>query len=681
MKLIIAEKPSVATSIAAAIGTPIRRTGYIEAGDSLVSWCIGHLVELAYPEAYDPEFKAWRLDTLPIIPSRYLITVSKATAAQFKTLQSLMERSDVDELIEATDAGREGELIFRLVYQKTGCKKPFRRLWISSVEPAAIRAGMDDLQPSAAYDALFSAAQCRQRADWLLGINLTRLYTTMYGTRLPYGRVQTPTVNLIVQRQADIDNFVPQKYYSICANLGSFRAYAQADRRDAALHIVEQCAGAEAVITKLQEEQKQEKPPALYDLTALQRDANRLYGYTAQQTLDTAQGLYERALITYPRTDSRYLTSDQQGTAADLVKITLKCFNVKTLNSYNDKTVNISQIIDDKKVSDHHAILPTKAAIETPPEDLPTTEKNILFLLQQRLIAAVFPPHIYEAVSATFDIEGYPFKATGRREIDPGWRGIVQPDNPEDDSTENMEMPPIAEGNSFAVRSCTMKECKTKPAAAYTEDTLLKAMETAGQDIDDPTLREAMKNRGLGTPATRAGIIESIIKSGYIQRSGKKLLPTAFAKKFIELVDDRLKSPMLTAEWEQSLADIQHSVRDPESFMREIEGFLRLFVEEAKELHLPEDADTFREVIGICPYCGKAVYETPKAYSCEGGKGCGFALWKEICQVKISPAQAKKVIEKGKSDVIRGFVAKSGKSFNARLVLDTTKSGIKFEFE
>ncbi len=681
MKLIIAEKPSVAAAIAAAIGTPSRKPGYLESGGHLISWCVGHLVELADPEKYDPKWKSWRLEDLPIIPVSYITEVSGRTAQQFKVLQSLMGRTDITELIEATDAGREGELIFRLVYQKANCRKPFSRLWISSVEPEAICAGLQSLHPAKEYDNLFAAAQGRQKADWLLGINLTRLYTTLYHTRLPYGRVQTPTINLIVCRQEEIDLHVPQKYYSICSDLGGFRAYTRTNHRAAALQMIEQCTGAEAQVTRLQETRKTEKAPALYDLTALQRDANRRYGYTAQQTLDVAQSLYEAALITYPRTDSRYILSSQADAVSEIIKILINQEIEKSKNREIEKMRNqymIAQIINDKKVTDHHAILPTKAAITADQAALPTAEKNILYLLQQRLLAAVAPPHIYTAVTTTLDIEGYPFQATGRREIDLGWRGMEAQDAVLEDETENHDMPPLAEGNAYTVVTCTMAARQTKPPAAYTEDTLLKAMETAGQEIEDPLQREAMKNRGLGTPATRAGIIENIIRSGYIQRSGKQLLPTPLAKKFIALVDPRLKSPQLTAQWEFTLAQIQQGCRNQTSFLRELEAFLRPFVREAKELHLPEDAEIFREPIGSCPCCGQSVYDTPKAYSCQGGEGCGFLIWKKTCGKQLSKSQIEKLLNTGQTDVIQGFTSKAGKSFDAALQIVDGK--LKFVF-
>lgn len=699
MILVIAEKPSVAKEIAKVVGADQTKKGYLHGNGYLVSWCFGHLIELAEPAVYDPSLGKWQLDTLPIVPKQYQTVVSSGKADQFQILQELMHRTDVTELIAATDAGREGELIFRLVYEKAGCKKPFRRLWISSLEEKSIRDGLANAKPGSEYDSLYHAALCRQRADWLLGINMTRLYSVMYHKKLPYGRVQTPTINLIAQRQEDIENFIPQKYYSIKADLGAFKVYTKVSQREKALTILQNCSGAEAYVVSVKKENKKDKAPALYDLTTLQRDANRLLGYSAQQTLDVMQSLYESKLATYPRTDSRYLTSDQEASTLQLIETLLHAniFSSEAANAFNPDSINIFQVINDSKVTDHHAILPTKHITAETLHSLPTAEKSILQLILHRLLESVCPPHTYTQVKVVVDIDGEAFSATGREEGDPGFTVIgpalkdalglkekQKSANEEDLKTQNM--PPVSEGNSFTVRNITTAERKTTPPAAYTEDTLLRAMETAGADIDDSELREAMKDSGLGTTATRAGIIESIIATGYVKREGKKLLPTQLAKAFLDVVSaENLKSPKMTAEWERQLAQIQQGEISANSFMSGITGFVSTFVSSTKELYMPEiDGDTFkniRESVGSCPCCGKRVVEYSKSYSCESGKdGCGFTVWKTILGKNITQAQIKKLLTTGKTDIIKGFTSKAGKSFDARLVIEKGSTQPKFEF-
>lgn len=696
MILIIAEKPSVAGEIAKVVGATTRGKGYLSGNDYIVSWCVGHLIELAKPSAYGEGLEKWNLDTLPIIPENYITEVSSATADQYAVLKELMSRADVSELVEATDAGREGELIFRLVYNQAGCKKPFKRLWISSMEEKSIKEGLAGMKPGSAYDNLYEAALCRQRADWLVGINLTRLYSKMYNKTLTCGRVQTPTINLIVNRQRSIENFVPQTYFTLTANCGSFKAYNRADDQAKAQQIVEKCSGKEAYVSKAEKEEKREKPAALYDLTTLQRDANRLLGYSAQQTLDYLQKLYDNKLATYPRTDSRYITADQEKSTRSLIDTILATGIISTevASNYSTENVTMAQIINDKKVSDHHAVLPTSGVTKEKLDNLPTGERNILLLVSYRLLSAVYAPHTYTATKVVLDIEGEPFTATGREEIDLGFKqiddqvkkAVKAQEEKEDapDTPENAVLPPMSEGNTFTASEVKAEPKKTKPQPSYTEDTLLKAMETAGKSIVDEELKDAMRDSGLGTPATRAGIIENIVKAGYIVRKGKKLLPTETAYTFIDLVTDKIKEPELTAEWEKQLAAIQRGEKNPTDFMQEISGFIRSFVMDTKALYSPEQStgvfQSERESIGICPKCGKKVVEYPKSFSCESGKGgCGFVIWKTTASKAISKAQAVKLLAKGKTDLIKGFTSKAGKPFDANLVLKEDKT-VGFDF-
>lgn len=697
MILIIAEKPSVAGEIAKVVGADKKGKGYLTGGNYIVSWCVGHLVELAKPAAYSPDLAKWSLETLPIIPDHYLTEVSGKTADQFNVLKELMNRSDVSELVEATDAGREGELIFRLVYEKAGCRKPFNRLWISSMEEKSIRDGLASMKPGREYDKLYHAALCRQRADWLVGINLTRLYSKMYDKTLTCGRVQTPTINLIVKRQRDIQNFVPQTYYSLVADLGSFKAYNKATEKTEAQRIVERCKGKTAHVAKVERQEKKENPAALYDLTTLQRDANRLLGYSAQETLDYMQKLYDNKLATYPRTDSRYLTADMESSTRNLIDTLLSTgiYSTTIANDYSTVNVKMQRVINDKKVSDHHAIIPTGSVTKEKFDNLPTGEKNILLLIAYRLLSAVYAPHTYTATKVNLDIEGEPFSATGKEILENGFKMVdeqakaaikAQPEKDDKpDSPDNSVLPVMNEGDTFPVVNITAEEKQTKPPKSYTEDTLLAAMETAGKLIADEELKEAMKDSGLGTPATRAGIIENIIKTGYIARDNKKhLIPTDTAYTFVDLVTDKVKEPELTAEWEKQLSEINGGSMAAADFMNSITGFISSFVQDTKEKYSPEQStgvfEREREDLGKCPKCGKKVVEFPKSYSCESGKGgCGFVIWKQIGGKAISKAQAKKLLDKGKTDLIKGFKSKTGKSYDAYLTLKEDKT-IGFDF-
>lgn len=597
MILIIAEKPSVAKDIAAVAGANKKEKGYYSGAGYYVSWCLGHLVQLAPPEAYDPSLKAWRMDALPIVPDKYKTVVSEATKSQFNILKTLMHRSDVTELIEATDAGREGELIFRLVYEKAGCKKPFKRLWISSMEDKAIREGLANLRPGSEYDSLYDAALCRQRADWLVGINLTRFYTKRYDVKYNVGRVQTPTVNMIVSRQREIENFVPLPYYVVTADLGGFGVSTKVDEKRAADEITARCAGRDAFLSKLEQKEKQDRPPALYDLTTLQREANRYLGYSARQTLDYLQSLYQAKLATYPRTDSRYITGDMEDSTKALIKGLVEDTLSGTLRAgYDLGRVSVAQIINDKKVSDHHALLPTANVTKNTFETLPTGESNILLLIIFRLLSAVYGPQKYRETKAVFDIAGEPFTVTGREILDAGYKPFeaqvrafvkkngAKEDSPEEEKPDGSSLPSMSEGDTFQVLGMKTETKQTKPPVPYTEDTLLHAMETAGRTLANDELRAAISGHGIGTPATRDTIIEGAIKNGYVERKGNKLLPTEKANTFIDLVADMVKDPAMTAEWEKQLEAVKAGDCTAGVFMQSITDSLCSFINDSKLL-------------------------------------------------------------------------------------------------
>ena len=698
MTLIIAEKPSVAREISNVVGANKSEKGYKLGNGYIVSWCVGHLIELAQPGAYDAAYKVWDLNTLPIIPEVYKTEISAQTRTQYNILKDLINREDVTQLICATDAGREGELIFRLVYHKTKCTKPFMRLWISSMEEKSIRDGLANMKDGREYDNLYKAALCRQRADWLFGINLTRLYSKMYNKTLPAGRVQTPTVNLIVQRQHEIEIFTPTMYYRVMADLGSFKAYARIDEKAAADDVVSHGIGKNAVVKSATKEEKKELPPALYDLTTLQRDANRLLGYSAKQTLNALQSLYDAKLATYPRTDSKYITADMASSTSSLIDWLLKNgFFSDIIKEYNTNNTDLKRVINDSKVTDHHAILPTQSVTIDKYTNLPTTEKNILSLIILRLLSATYAPYVFTSTNVILDIENVDFEATGKEILQLGYRMIenaqktvlILPSDTKSDqkqTQENTILPALSEGDIFDIVDIKAEGKKTQPPKPYTEDTLLSAMENAGKDIEDSILKDAMKDRGLGTPATRAEIIENIIAKGYICRSGKNLMPTDQAKTFVRFIPDRIKHPDLTADWEYQLSEIQTGKYSDTAFMESINEFLRSITKETLLQYSPESSGNMfpkpvREPIGICPRCGKNIVEWDKSYSCESGKdGCKFVIWKTIAGRNITSAQAQKLLKKKKTDLIKGFTSKVGNKFNAYIVLkeDCTTA---FEFE
>ena len=627
--LIVSEKPSVAQAIGKALGITKRRDGYLEGGEYLVSWCVGHLVELAPPGGYDPKLVKWSKADLPILPKTWQYQVSPRTQKQFEILSSLMARPDVDRLICATDAGREGELIFRLVYHQCGCRKPFTRLWISSMEDAAIRDGFAHLKPSTEYDALYEAALCRERADWLVGINATRLFSCLYGQPLNVGRVMTPTLAMTVSREAAIDAFRPEPFYTVLLKMEDCMASSERfkDKSQAEALLAECRKSNRAVLQKTERKEKTEHPPALYDLTSLQRDANRLLGYSAQQTLDCTQALYEKKLVTYPRTDSRYLTEDMEPDLPDLIRQTAARFGVT-----GEIPIHAKQVINSKKVSDHHAILPTRSMAKADLSSLPTGEAHILRLIAARLLAAVGEPYRYAETTVQMECAGTVFTAKGKTVLAEGWKAVeraVLGDTDEKDKEKLEILPEVQERETMPVLDAQLKEGKTSPPKHYTEDTLLSAMETAGKE----ELPKEAERRGIGTPATRAGIIEKLVKKGFLAREGsgktKNLIPTEKGRALIAVMPEEIQSPAMTADWEQKLLQIERGELDPETFMNEIEQMVASLVQTSEAV---KGASMLMKnngkIVGVCPHCGAEVAEREKGWFCTN-RECRFVIWKD----------------------------------------------------
>lgn len=688
MILIITEKNSVATEIAKAIGATTKQKcdkahkqhDYFEGNGYLISWCVGHLIRLCDPAEYDEKFAKWDIDALPIMPQFYKTKVDPQTAARYQVLKDLMNRPDVDELVCATDAAREGELIFRLVYNQAHCKKPFKRLWISSMSAEAIQQGMAELVDGHDYDDLYHAAESRQQADWLIGMNLTRLYTKVYGTKLPIGRVKTPTVALLVQRDQEIKNFVKTPYYSLTADCGTFKAYAQMDDKDAAeAAAAAGNAAGTALIKTVDTSEKSERPPLLYDLTSLQQDANQYFGYTAKQTLEAAQSLYMKKLTTYPRTDSQYLTTDAVGNVQAMIPSLIPILEETTnWNDYSFDISNMTYAVNDSKVNDHHAIIPdfnySRNFSTELITDLPTSEKNVFFLVLFRLLSALSAKHLYSATTITIDAAGTQYIAHGKTDIEPGFTAVLAKMKPvigiTEKPTSTPTLPPLQEGEMCSV-NITIQQKFTQPPRAYTEKTLLDAMRVGGCTIDDPLIREAMRDKGLGTPATRADIIEEIKRNGYAEVSGRSLIPTNLAYAMISVVAEPIKNPETTSRWEYQLSLIQQGSASKDDFLGDVKQQLTSIIDAAKHNSPAPQAGSFdRPSVGKCPKCGKRVIEYSKAFSCESGKnGCGFVIWKSTAGKAISSIQAKRILEQGKSTLLKGFTSKAGKKFDAYLVL------------
>ena len=678
--LVIAEKPSVGAAIAAALGVSGKKDGYIEGSGYVISWCVGHLVELAQAAAYGEQYQKWRLDTLPILPQEWQYTVSPDKGKQFKTLKELMHRADVTEVVNACDAGREGELIFRFVYDMAGCKKPMRRLWISSMETAAIRQGFDELKDGSEYEALYASALCRAKADWLIGINATRLFSCLYGKTLNVGRVQTPTLKMLTDRDAAISHFQKEKYYHVRLDLSGAEAASEriSDKAEAAA-LKGACETQTAVCVSLTREKKTAAPPKLFDLTSLQREANRIFGYTAKQTLDLAQSLYEKRLLTYPRTDSSFLTDDMGGTAAGI--IALLCEKLPFMAGA-DFTPEVAKVLDSKKVSDHHAIIPTMELAKADPDALPESEKNILTLAGARLLFATAEPHIYEAVTAVFSCAGTDFTARGKTVLAEGWKELQRryratlKDKPEAEDGENADvtLPELSEGQGFPNPAAKVTEHTTTPPKPHSEASLLSAMERAGNGDTDPDA----ERRGLGTPATRAAVIEKLVKSGFVERKGKQLIPTGDGSGLVSALPEVLTSPQLTAEWENTLTQIAKGKADAGGFMRGIEAMARELVQAHPNI---SDADKarFKEdkpAIGKCPRCGGSVYEGRKNYYCEN-RDCAFTMWKndrffEERKTAFTPKIAAALLKDGKARVKKLYSPKTGKTYDGLVLLADT---------
>ena len=610
--LVIAEKPSVAQNIAAALNVGGRKDGYIEGGGYLISWCVGHLVGLAAADAYGEQYAKWNYDTLPILPKEWQYTVATDKGKQFKILKELMHRTDVSEVVNACDAGREGELIFRFVYNVANCKKPMRRLWISSMEADAIREGFADLKDGADYDAFYSSALCRAKADWIIGINATRLFSCLYHKTLNVGRVQTPTLKMLVDREAQIMSFKKEKYYIVRLDLdGTEAVSARISDRAKAEKLKDACRASSAVCVSVSREKKTALPPKLFDLTTLQREANKLYGYTAKQTLDLAQALYEKRLLTYPRTDSTYLTEDMSETAASVAALlSVKLPFMKGV----DFAPDLSRVLDSKKVSDHHAIIPTMELEKTEISALPETERNILSLVGARLLFAAAAPHVYEAVKAIFRCADTEFTATGKTVLCGGWKELERRYRAtlkqKPDEGCNVSTLTVSEGQSFDNPTASVTEHFTTPPKSHTEDTLLSAMERAGNEDTD----EDAERRGLGTPATRAAVIEILVSAGFAERKGKQLIPTKDGNNLVCVLPDVLTSPKLTAEWENSLTQIVKGNADADSFICGIEDMTRELVKTYPFLSEKEKA-LFKEekpIVGKCPRCGENIFEGKK---------------------------------------------------------------------
>ena len=674
-QLVIAEKPSVARSIAAVIGATEKQTGYWQGGGYLVSWCIGHLVSFAEAGQYDEKYCKWKYEDLPILPQPWQFIVPDEKKQQFEVLRALLNRPDVDSVTAATDAGREGELIFRFVYQMADCTKPVKRLWVSSMEDAAIREGFANLRPDSDYDALYQSALCRAKADWLVGINATRLFSVLYHKTLTVGRVQTPTLKMLVDRDAKILRFQKEKYYTVGIHSGSLKADSGciADA-ETANSLKEKCTSAVAVCTSVKREKKTEQPPKLYDLTTLQREANRLFGFTAKQTLDYAQQLYEKKLLTYPRTDSQYLTEDMGQTAQHLVSDLL---GLLPFAQGLGLTPEVGRILNSKKVSDHHAIIPTSEFVKQGFTGLAESESKLMNLVCSKLLCAVAAPHEYETVTAVFSCAGNEFTAKGKTVLVPGWKEIDQRfrSNLKADTEEEVlnTLPEPAEGQSFSVMA-NVSEHFTSPPKAYTEDTLLSAMERAGAE-DMP---EEAERKGLGTPATRAAILEKLVQMGFVQRKGKQLVPTKDGINLAVVLPESLTSPALTAEWENRLTEIAKGSADPDEFMAEIEAQVRQLVKTYSCISADKQNlfQSERVIIGKCPRCGENVYEGKKNFYC-GNRSCQFVMWKndrffEQRKKAFTPKIAAALLKNGKAKVKGLYSEKTGKTYDATVLLADT---------
>lgn len=675
-RLVICEKPSVAQSIAAILGAGARRDGYLEGGGYLVSWCYGHLAELANADAYDEKYAKWRYDDLPILPNSWQYTLRPDRKKQFTLLRDLIAREDVCEVINACDAGREGELIFRTVYYMAGCTKTMKRLWISSMEDSAIRKGFAALRPGRDYDGLYQSALCRARADWLVGINATRLFSVLYHRTLNVGRVLSPTLALLVHRETEIDAFRPEAFYTVGISCGGMEAVSRKFRERAeAEALAAVCANQAVTVTAVQCAEKTENAPRLYDLTTLQRDANRLLGYTAQQTLDYLQALYEKKLCTYPRTDSRFLTDDMEGSVPELVSVAAAVCETDAPQFCFAK-----QVCDSRKVSDHHAIVPTAGAGKADVSVLPLGEREILRLVARQLLLSVSGPHRYTETTVTLSCGGTEFTAKGRTVLDSGWKAYAEKEQPD------VALPPLAEGQTLSLHDIAVKEGNTTPPRHYTEDTLLSAMESAGKE-DMP---EDAERRGLGTPATRAAVIEKLVSAGFAERRRIKkavqLIPTHTGLSLITVLPEQLQSPLLTAEWEHRLQQVERGEILPDTFLSGIAEMLSELVRTYSAISGAEVLfPSGREVIGKCPRCGSDVTESRKGFFCERNE-CRFGLWRDnkffaAKRVPLTKKTAAALLKDGRVQLTGLYSEKTGKPYDAAVVLEDTGESVRFRLD
>lgn len=672
MELVIAEKPSVAQSIAAVLGATQRKDGYLEGNEYLVSWCVGHLVELAQPESYEEAWKKWSYESLPIIPQEWQHEVKSDTKAQYQILKKLMHDDRVDAVVCATDAGREGELIFRLTYNMAGCRKPMKRLWISSMEESAIRDGFHNLRPGSDYDNLYHSALCRQEADWLVGINGTRLFTVLYGGKaLKVGRVQTPTLAMLVDRESKIMNFKKEAYYMAHIMENGLDAVSEhiSDKTEAE-RIAGACENGQALVTSVVKEEKWVAPPKLYDLTTLQRDANRLFGFTAKQTLEYTQSLYEKKLVTYPRTDSQYLSDDMEGTAKNVIEAIFNSLLFEQNIMFNP---DIKRILNSKKVTDHHAIIPTMEIIKQDLKAIPESEMKILSLCANRLLCATGEKHIYNSTKAVITCNNTVFKVSGKEVWKNGWKEFedffknsYKTTEDKSDAEEEKKLPELCEGMTIMVEQTKVSEHFTQPPKHYTEDSLLSAMERAGaEDMGDEVER-----KGLGTPATRADIIEKLVKDGFVKREKKQMIPTEDGMKLITILPDVVKSPKLTADWENELTLVSKGEVAAEQFMSGIETMVTDLV---KTYHSVSDEQktmfsagkSGQDVLGKCPKCGGDVVKGKFGAYCTGK--CGMNVGKAL-GVTLSDTQVKSLLQ-GRKILVKGLKGKKG-SYDAYLIPD-----------
>ena len=674
-KLIIAEKPSVAQSIAKVLGATSRKEGYIEGGNYIVTWCVGHLAAMANAEVYDEKYAKWRYDDLPIVPQKWEYVPEKDKTKQFEVIRELMNRDDVDEIINACDAGREGELIFRTVYYLAGCTKTMKRLWISSMEDEAVREGMKNLRLGSEYDGLYRSALCRSRADWLVGINATRLFSILYHRKLNVGRVVSPTLSLIVQRECEIDAFKPELFYMVQLNCDKFTALSERFKdRNEAKQVLNSCENRSVTVKSIERKEKSERPPLLFDLTTLQRTANRELGYTSQQTLDYLQSLYEKKLCTYPRTDSRYLTYDMVSLIPELTRISAKICHSDVPLSLN------TTICNSQKVTDHHAIVPTVSVLEADISVLPTGEREILRLVSRQLLCAVSEPFRYAETVAVLDWAGHIFTVKGRETLADGWKVYT------DNEPNEKILPEIKENGEYPVKSVSVKEGTTTPPAHFTEDSLLYAMETAGKE----EMPEDAERKGLGTPATRAAILEKLIRNGFVERKKSKksvnLIPTHAAFSLITVLPEQLKSPLLTAEWEYRLKQIEHGKLNADEFLSDIADMLS---DLTKNYHAVQGAEVLfpsgRDVIGRCPRCGSEVTESKKGFFCENTQ-CRFGMWRDnkfwkSKHVTLTKAQASEMLQGKRVHMKDLYSEKTGRTYDAYVKLDDNGEFVRYRME